>query len=261
MKLVRYQKDGGVYNGILRGETVARIKGDFFGSLDETGEQDWLDEIKLLAPVDPPNVICIGLNYRQHAVETGAKFPERPVIFFKTTNTVRGPGDDIVLPAVAPDEVDYEAELAIVIGKTMKNVPEDKVFDYVLGYTCANDVSQRNVQIKLDIQWARGKSFDTFCPIGPCIETEMDPDNTPIKLRLNGETMQDLNTEDMIFNCRQLLAFLSQNMTLYPGTIISTGTPQGVGFARTPPVFLKAGDVCEVEIGGIGLLQNKVVAE
>lgn len=261
MKLVRYRLGDESHHGIQRGQTIARIKGGFFGALEETGEQDWLDEVRLLAPVDPPNIICIGLNYRKHADETNAKYPSAPVIFIKSTNTLRGPGDDIVIPAIAPEAVDYEAELAIVVGRQMKNISEDNALDYVLGYTCANDVSQRNAQLKEDVQWARGKSFDTFCPIGPCIETEMDPDAADISLRLNGATMQSSNTSDMIFSCRQLLSYISRNMTLYPGSIISTGTPQGVGMARSPQVFLKPGDSCEVEIAGIGTLKNSVVAE
>lgn len=250
-----------VYCGIQRGETIARIKGSFFEGINETGEQDWLDEVSLLAPVEPPNIICIGLNYRKHADETNAKYPSAPVIFIKSTNTLRGPDDDIVLPSIAPGAVDYEAELVIVIGRQMKNVAEESAFDYVLGYTCANEVSQRDVQLKQDVQWARGKSFDSFFPVGPCIETEMDPDNADISLRLNGGTMQSSNTSDMIFSCRQLLSYISRNMTLYPGTLISTGTPEGVGMARSPQRFLKPGDVCEVEIEGIGVLRNPVAPE
>jgi 2-keto-4-pentenoate hydratase/2-oxohepta-3-ene-1,7-dioic acid hydratase in catechol pathway len=159
---------------------------------------------------------------------------------------------------MAPDEVDYEAELVIVIGRTARDVPEEHALDHVLGYTCGNDVSARDCQLRLDVQWARGKSFDTFCPIGPWIETEMDPDDAPICSRVNGRTMQSSSTSDMIFSCRRLVSYLSQCMTLLPGTVILTGTPEGVGFARRPPVFLRPGDVVEVEVGPIGVLRNTV---
>lgn len=262
MKIVRFSQVGAapVY-GELSGSQIKIIEGDIFGDYRVTGTAVDAASVKLLAPVDPPNIICIGLNYKRHADESGMKHPTLPVLFLKTTNTIVGPEDPIVIPKIAPSEVDYEVELAIVVGKTMKNVPEDRVFDYVLGYTCANDVSARDIQLKVDVQWTRGKSMDTFMPIGPAIATEIDPDNADIEFRLNGQTLQKSNTSDMIFNCSQILSFLSQNMTLFPGTIISTGTPEGVGFARKPPVFLKPGDVCEVDIAGIGVLRNPVVAE
>ena len=237
------------------------IEGDIFGEWSVSGQVLAKETVRLLAPVDPPNVIAIGLNYRAHAHESQMAIPERPVVFFKTTTAVIGPEDAIVLPQAAPAEVDYECELAIVIGKTAKNVSEAEAFDYVLGYTCSNDVSARDCQLRLDAQWARGKSFDTFAPLGPWLQTEMDPDNAPIRTRLNGRVMQDSNTNDLIFSCRQLIAFLSHSMTLLPGTVIMTGTPSGVGFARKPPVFLRPGDVVEIEIDGIGTLRNAVVAE
>lgn len=260
MKIVRFEKNGITGYGILRGHEVRRVSGDVLSGYREMKERYPLDEVRLAAPVTPPNVIAIGLNYKRHADESGLEYPAAPVIFAKTTNSVIGPEEDIILPAMAPDEVDYEAELAIVIGKRMKNVAEDGVFDYVLGYTCANDVSARDCQIRHDVQWARGKSFDTFCPLGPCIETDMDPDNAGVALRLNGEVMQESNTSDMIFCCKTLLSYLSRCMTLLPGTVILTGTPGGVGFARKPPVFLKPGDTVEVEIENIGVLRNRVVA-
>jgi len=214
----------------------------------------------LLAPVTPLDVIAIGLNYKKHADESGAAYPDRPLIFLKTTSSVIGPEDNIVIPEAAPDEVDYEAELAIVIGKKAKNIEVDEVSDYVLGYTCGNDVSARDCQLRIDKQWARGKSFDTFCPLGPWIETELpDPDNCRIMSRLNGEVMQDSNTSDLIFNTKELVSYCSKNFTLYPGTVIMTGTPEGVGFARKPPVFLKSGDTIEIEIEYIGKLSNNVV--
>ncbi|MDD3928099.1 MAG: fumarylacetoacetate hydrolase family protein, partial [bacterium] len=170
-------------------------------------------------------------------------------------------GGDILLPKMAPHEVDYEAELAIVIGRTCRNVPEYEALDYVLGYTCGNDVSARDCQMKQDTQWARAKSFDTFCPLGPWIETELDPDGLDIVSRLNGETMQSSNTSDMLFDCRYLVSYCSRIATLQPGTVIMTGTPSGVGFSRKPPVFLRPGDKIEVEIEGIGTLCNGVRAE
>ncbi|HBQ64410.1 MAG TPA: hypothetical protein DD727_05730, partial [Clostridiales bacterium] len=222
---------------------------------------DDLTQVNLLSPVTPPNIIAIGLNYRQHARESGMKLPERPVIFIKATTSVIGPEEAIRLPSTAPDEVDYECELAAVIGRTAKNVPVERALEYVLGYTCGNDVSARDCQMKLDVQWARAKSFDTFCPLGPWIETQLDPDNANIRTRINTTIFQESNTGDMIFPMAELVSWCSRNMTLLPGTVILSGTPQGVGFARKPPVFLKAGDVVEVEVEGIGVLRNRVESE
>lgn len=261
MRLVRFEKDGATSYGVLNGEEVARLRGDIFSGCGETDERFAIGEIRLLAPVQPVNIIALGLNYKAHSDETDNVYPSAPLIFIKTTNTVIGPDDTIILPDMAPDEVDYEAELAIVVGKLMKNVPEDDVFDYVLGYTCANDVSARDCQIRLDAQWARGKSFDTFCPLGPWIETEMDPESASIALRLNGRTMQESSTADMIFSCRTLLSYISRCMTLFPGTVILSGTPEGVGFTKKPPVFLRPGDTVEVDIENIGVLRNTVVTE
>ena len=165
-----------------------------------------------------------------------------------------------MLPDEAPDEVDYEAELVIVIGKKAKNLEIDEVSNHILGYTCGNDVSARDCQLRLDQQWARGKSFDTFCPLGPWIETELpDPDHCRVGSKLNGQIMQDSNTSDLIFGVKELVSYCSKNFTLLPGTVIMTGTPGGVGFARKPPIFLKSGDTIEIEIEGIGILSNKVV--
>lgn len=262
-KIARFRMaDGLIRYGLLEnGNTLRLIGGNVFDNWYPTQTTVPLAEVKLLAPVDPPNVFAIGLNYRLHAQESNAPIPERPIIFIKATTAVIGPDDNIVLPKVAPNEVDYECELSIVIGKRARHVSEAEALNYVLGYTCGNDVSARDCQLRLDKQWARAKSFDTFAPLGPWIETDMDPDNAPIRTRLNGRTMQDLNTNDMIFNCRQLISHLSEAFTLLPGTVIMTGTPQGVGFARKPPVFLRPGDVVEIEIEGIGVLRNPVVAE
>jgi 2-keto-4-pentenoate hydratase/2-oxohepta-3-ene-1,7-dioic acid hydratase in catechol pathway len=216
---------------------------------------------RLLAPVEPVNILAIGLNYRRHAEESNMAIPERPVLFLKPTSTVIGPEDAIVLPPDS-DEVDYEAELAVVIGRTARDVSEADALRYVLGYTCANDVSARDWQLRLDRQWARGKSFDTFCPLGPAIVTPdeiPDPGALAIRMRVSGETLQSSRTSDLIFSVPEIIAYLSRGMTLLPGTVIITGTPEGVGMGRTPPRWLKPGDICEVEVEGVGVLRNPVV--
>jgi 2-keto-4-pentenoate hydratase/2-oxohepta-3-ene-1,7-dioic acid hydratase in catechol pathway len=261
MKIVRFQRGSLVRGGILSGDTIEVLTGEPFDEIVRTGETVALAETRLWNPVEPMNIIALGLNYRRHAQESGMKVPDHPQMFLKATTSLTGPGEAIVLPKMAPDEVDYEAELCIVMGKPAKNVTEAEALDYVFGYTCGNDVSARDCQLRLDNQWARGKSFDTFCPLGPWIETELDPDQAPICSRLNGQVMQQSNTADMIFNCAQIVSFLSQVMTMLPGTVIMTGTPEGVGFARKPPVFLKPGDTIEIEVGGIGVLRNNIVAE
>jgi 2-keto-4-pentenoate hydratase/2-oxohepta-3-ene-1,7-dioic acid hydratase in catechol pathway len=219
-------------------------------------------DVILVAPVPRPGkLICIGLNYRDHAEESNMPIPERPVVFSKFTTSVIGPGQAVVLPPTS-EKVDYEAELAVVIGRYAKNVSLERALDYVLGYTIVNDVSARDFQFA-DGQWQRGKSCDTFAPMGETITTAdeiPDPQNLSIKLRLNGNTMQDSNTDQLIFGIRELIAFLSETITLEPGDVIATGTPPGVGFARKPPVFLKDGDVMEVEIEGLGILTNPVTA-
>jgi len=262
MKIARFRTSAGEERyGLLDGERLKAIDGFPWDGPRTMGREYAVGDVRLLAPVEPPDVFAIGLNYRAHAEETGANYPPAPVIFLKATSAVIGPQDSVVLPAMAPDEVDYEAELAIVIGRASRNVPESDALDCVFGYTCGNDVSARDAQLRYDVQWARGKSFDTFCPIGPWIETEIDPDSADITLRLNGRTMQSSNTSDMVFSCRKLVSYCSQIATLRPGTVIMTGTPSGVGFARKPPVFLREGDTVEVEIGGIGVLRNVVAKE
>lgn len=261
MQIVRVANNTEVFHGVLENQMVHRITGDIFQEYTVTEETYQLEQLKLLAPLVPVNIIAIGLNYRKHAWETGKEIPTKPVIFLKATSSLVGPQADIVLPKNHPHQVDFEAELAIVIGKKTKNVPVENAFDYVFGYTCANDVSARDCQHKLDLQWARGKSFDSFCPLGPWIETDVDPDNQVIRTRINGETLQDSNTSDMIFSVSQLISYCSQNMTLLPGTVILTGTPEGVGAARDPQVFLQAGDVVEIEIGDLGVLKNQVINE
>ena len=242
-----------------------RIDGDVFGDFTVTNQR--ADVVRLLSPVQPVQIMCIGLNYRLHAEETGAKIPSQPILFFKGINALQHPGESIVLPRhLRSDEVDYECELAVVIGKVCKNVSPERALDYVLGYTCGNDVSARDHQIKFGGgQWCRGKSFDTFAPLGPRLVTAAaipNPNALRIRTELNGETVQDSNTSDMIFNVPALISYLSGSTTLLPGTVILTGTPSGVGIARKPePRWLKSGDVVTVDIEGIGRLTNPVVEE
>lgn len=260
MRIARCLVNGAPTYAVLEGDTLSLLATSPWESTRPSGRTCKLADARLLAPVQPPNVFAIGLNYRKHADESGIKHPPRPVIFIKANTSVIGPEEPIVLPAMAPSEVDYEAELAIVIGRTCRCVSERDALDYVLGYTCGNDVSARDCQLRLDAQWARGKSFDTFCPLGPWIETAIDPDNQPISLTLNGAEMQNSSTSDMIFSCRHLVSYCSHAATLLPGTIIMTGTPSGVGFARKPPVFLRPGDRVQVTVAGIGTLANPVQA-
>jgi acylpyruvate hydrolase len=215
------------------------------------------------APVPRPGkIVCIGLNYRDHAAESNMAVPASPVTFSKYVTSVVGPGQAIRLPA-ASRQVDYEAELAVVIGRRAKHVPVERAFDHVLGYMNLNDVSARDLQFA-DGQWQRGKSCDTFAPMGPCIVTREaagNPHALRIRCRVNGQTLQDSNTNQLIFGVDEVVSFLSQTITLEPGDVIATGTPPGVGFARKPPVFLKPGDVVEIEVEGLGVLSNPVVAD
>ena len=266
MKIVRFlDSTGEVRHGAQRADgATTLIAGDIFGEFRDTGEV--ANVRKLLAPVAPADILCIGLNYVRHAEEGGQPIPKHPILFMKTSAAVQNPGDPIVLPRhLRSDKVDYECELAVVIGKACKNATEANALEHVLGYTCANDVSARDWQIEWGGgQWCKGKTFDTFAPLGPCLVTgdEIgDPNALQIKTVLNGEVMQDWNTDDMIFSVPKLIAFLSGSATLWPGTVILTGTPQGVGAARKPPVFLKDGDRVTVEIEKIGQLSNPVVEE
>lgn len=261
MPIARISDHGTPRHVLIEGETCRLIEGDIFGDWHATDAAVPLDEATLLAPVEPLQIIAIGLNYREHAAETGKAQPDEPVVFIKANTALNHPNQPILLPAIAPDEVDYEAELAIVIGRTARHVSEPQALDHVLGYTCGNDVSARDCQLRRDQQWARGKSFDTFAPLGPWIETDLNPDDQPIELLLNGKTMQKSNTGDMIFGPAALVSYLSQCMTLRPGTVIMTGTPPGVGEGRHPKVYLRPGDSVTVRIGGIGDLTNPVAAE
>ncbi len=265
MHIIRFLDPRGTenYGQRIDSKTARRIDGDVLGAFKVTGEI--VQVSKLLAPIAARAILCIGLNYRRHAEETGSKIPEFPVLFMKQPGALQNPGDPIVLPKIEPVEVDYECELAVVIGKKAKNVSREEALSHILGYTCANDVSGRNWQIKKGgSQWIRGKSFDTFCPLGPdIVTTDEIPNPNVLKLKtiLNGETVQDWTTADMIFDVPALVSFLSQGTTLFPGTVILTGTPQGVGMARKPPLFLKDGDRVAIEVEKIGKLENPVKAE
>jgi 2-keto-4-pentenoate hydratase/2-oxohepta-3-ene-1,7-dioic acid hydratase in catechol pathway len=266
MKIIRYaDQQNAIHYAVQHTEGRAeRLEGCIYENFKPTGES--ADVAKLLAPVEPTTIFCIGLNYRRHAEETGAKIPERPILFMKSPAALLHPGDPIEIPtALASHQVDYECELAIVIGKKCKNATRSNALDFVLGYTCANDVSARDWQIKWGgSQWCRGKTFDTFAPLGPCLVT---PDEIPnpnalgIRTLLNGEAVQDWNTNDMIFDVPEIIAFLSGSTTLLPGSVILTGTPHGVGMASTPPRWLKPGDSVSIEIDGIGKLTNPVIQE
>jgi 2-keto-4-pentenoate hydratase/2-oxohepta-3-ene-1,7-dioic acid hydratase in catechol pathway len=264
MRIARFQDaDGVVQYGIpIDGARARRLEGDLFDGLHETEQE--LEVSKWLAPIVPVNIFCIGLNYRAHAAETGAPLPHNPVVFMKPTTAVTNPNDPIRLPAACRHgpEVDFEAELAVVIAHRGRNLSPSKALDLVLGYSCANDVSARRWQKHGGGgQWVRGKGFDTFCPLGPVLVTAdeiPDPQTLAVRCELNGEIMQSGHTADMIFPVAELIAHLSQDTTLLPGTLILTGTPPGVGFARRPPVYLGAGDRVRVEIERIGALDNPV---
>jgi len=266
MHIIRYQDpQGAVHFGSQKPDgSAVRCTGDLYAGLRETGDK--AEVAKLLAPLVPTQILCIGLNYRHHAAESGMQAPERPVLFTKGINTLQNPGDPIEIPVTAAShEVDYECELAVVIGKPCKNAKAADALSYVLGYTCGNDVSARDWQLKWGGgQWCRGKTFDTFSPLGPCLVTTddiPDPQKLAIRTILNGETVQDWNTDDMIFSVAQIIEFLSASNTLPAGTVILTGTPHGVGMAAKPPRWLKPGDRVTIEIEGIGKLTNPVQLE
>lgn len=221
-----------------------------------------LERARLLAPIARPgSVIAVGLNYADHARESGLDAPQSPVTFPKLPQSIIGPDEAITWSATASGEVDYEAELACIIADETRNVAAADALDHVLGYTCCNDVSARDAQFS-DGQWLRSKSFDTFCPLGPWLVTPdeiSDPQNLAIACRVNGQTLQDSNTAEMIFGVAEIIAYLSRYFTLLPGDVITTGTPAGVGFARKPPIYLADGDTVEVDIAGIGVLSNTCI--
>lgn len=262
MRIARFKtRDGDIrYGSWEENGRIRLIAGDVLDIWAVTDHYIDREEVaQILAPVSPPNIFALGLNFRAHAAEGGVPEPDHPIIFIKATTTVVPTDHPILLPESAPNEVDFEAELALIIARKASRVNIEEAIEYVLGYTAANDVSARDCQMKYDRQWARGKSFDTFCPLGPFICIGEDPDSAAVRSRLNGETMQDGHTSDLIFNCRSLVSYLSHQFTLLPGTVILTGTPSGVGVHRTPPVFLKDGDLIEVEVEGVGILSNPVV--
>ncbi|WP_066636235.1 fumarylacetoacetate hydrolase family protein [Desulfolucanica intricata] len=244
--------NGRIFNGLVTSKRVYPIHGNIYQDQQyQLDNQSYLlSELRILPPCVPGKIICVGLNYRDHSDELGFAYPEEPVLFMKPPSGIIGPGDNIIYPKMS-QQVDYEAELAVVIKKTARYLKPDQVFDHILGYTCANDVTARDLQ-KKDGQWTRAKSFDTFAPIGPFINTELNPDNLEIKLFLNGELRQHSNTKNFIFSTTELISFISQIMTLNPGDLVLTGTPSGVG-------PMKEGDLVQVEVEGIGKLSNTVV--
>ena len=272
MKLVTYSVGTGMPEvGILEGDEIRPLGRetmiDFIshgGSPDPGEGVVSLGDARLHAPVpEPQKIICIGLNYEDHAEETGAPIPEKPIVFAKYPNTIIGHGESIVIPPIT-SQVDYEAELAVVIGRTARNVPKSKALEHVYGYTNANDVSARDIQLGEGGQWTRGKAIDTFCPLGPYLVTRdevPDPQALSIRCTLNGEVVQDGTTDKMIFPVAELVAFLSTGMTLVPGDVIITGTPPGVGMARDPQLWMKQGDEVTIEVEGLGALTNPVQAE
>lgn len=252
MRLVRFKKDTDIKYGIVEEDHVREIRGDIFSSYEILGACHPLSALKILPPCEPSKIIAIGLNYRSHAEELQMAIPEEPLIFMKPSTAVIGHEDTIIYPAMSC-RVDYEGELGVIIGKTCRHVFTEDAPQYICGYTCVNDVTARDLQ-KKDGQFTRSKSFDSFAPIGPFIETSLDPGKISIETLLNGEKKQAGSTNDLIFPVSQLVSFISRVMTLYPGDIISTGTPAGIGPMR-------AGDIVEIKIEGIGILRNTVAAE
>ena len=265
MRIIRFVDESGqTHVGKDLGDGRAEVLGGEFPEYTGTGEVKPVR--RLLAPIIPTDLLCIGLNYRAHARETNSTPPENPMLFIKSSNALAGPHDEVVVPSNS-SKVDYEAELVVVISRDARRVSPQQALDYVFGYTCANDVSARDWQKDKPLnggQFARGKSFDGFCPIGPGIVTKDevgDPMQLRIQLRLNGRTLQDASTSDMIFDVAAIVSSLSQTMTVRAGSIILTGTPSGVGAARSPEVYLKGGDVTEVEVEKIGTLTTRFVAD
>ena len=251
MKFLRYKtKDGKVKHGHLEEGKVLEITGDILGEYHSSGNEYEVNDIKFLAPCSPSKIVAVGLNYRDHAEELKKKIPGEPLLFMKPSTSIIGHEDKIIYPSHMSSRVDYEGELAVVIGKEAKWVNESEAFQYIFGYTCINDVTARDLQVK-DIQYTRAKGFDTFAPIGPVIETEIDPSDLEISTFLNGELKQHSRTSEIIFKVPRLLSFISRVMTLLPGDIIATGTPSGIG-------PMKISDKIEIKVEGIGNLKNYV---
>ncbi|GAC1324471.1 MAG: fumarylacetoacetate hydrolase family protein [Mycobacteriales bacterium] len=261
MRIARYSAAGEVSFGVVEGQVgdgppapeleIAAIAGHPFAPFAFTGERHRLGDVRVLAPVLPSKVVCIGKNYADHAREMGGEAPATPVMFLKPSTSVVGPGDAIARPGAA-ERVDFEGELAVVIGRLCRDVPAAAALDVVLGYTCANDVTARDMQLA-DGQWTRGKGYDSFCPLGPWVETELDPSDLAIRTTLDGEVRQDARTSLLLHDVPTLIAFISAVMTLLPGDVILTGTPAGIGPIR-------AGQTVAVTVEGIGTLVNPVVA-
>jgi len=250
MRLVRFRFGDRIAHGFVEGDVVRAIEGTFFENPLPTGEEVPLADVRLLAPVLPSKVVAVGKNYAAHAAEFGGEVPQEPLVFLKPSTSVSGPGDAIPLLPIS-HRVDYEGELVVVIGRIARNVRAEEAYRYILGYTCGNDVTLRDLQEK-DGQWSRAKGFDGACPLGPWIETELDPGDLLLETRLNGEVRQSSRTSDMVFGVAALIAFVTEFMTLLPGDVLMTGTPEGVG-------KLSPGDEVEVEIEGIGVLANRAV--
>lgn len=249
MKIVRYKKEAEIKTGILTEDKIKPITGQMTEDYNINSYCDSLDEVELIRPCQPRKVVCVGLNYRDHAQELNMSLPQEPIIFLKPASAVIGPNDKINYPAMA-EQIDYEAELAVVIKDEIKDISPAQAKEHILGYTCFNDITARGLQGR-DGQWTRAKSFDTFAPLGPVIETELEVDNLAIKLYQNGELKQSSTTRQMIFSVPEIVSFISQIMTLYPEDVIATGTPPGVG-------EIKAGDQVEVVIEEIGGLKNRL---
>ena len=254
MKLCRIaDNNSGRYAAWSNGKLYPLPADYSFERIEQSDEKSALDlrEVRLLAPVAPSKIVCVGRNYREHAAELGNKMPEEPLLFLKPSSSIIASGDAIKLPRMS-QQVEHEGELGVVIGRVASKItPDEDPLSYVFGYTCVNDVTARDLQRK-DVQFTRGKSFDTFCPVGPWIETDIDPTNVTVETRLNGEVKQKGNTSDMAFPVAFLIRYISEIMTLYPGDLIATGTPAGVS-------RMKHGDTVEVEVAGIGVLRNEVV--
>jgi len=249
MRLVRFNSGGSTSYGVLDGDSIHQIMGEPFAEINYSGETFSLADVKLLAPVEPKKIVLVGLNFASHAAEIHQETPSEPLIFFKPSSAVIASGEEIVLPHQST-QVEIEAELTVVIGKRAKNVAEDKVGDYILGYTVANDVTARDIQFS-DLQWARSKAFDSFCPVGPWIETDFVPESKRISSTINGKTKQDASTSEMVYSPEHLISYISHNFTLEPGDIVLTGSPAGIS-------RVVAGDVVHCSIEGIGTLHSFV---
>ncbi len=251
MRIARYSAGGEVSFGVVEGDEVAALTSHPFGPLTFTGDRHPLDSVRLLAPVIPSKVVAIGKNYADHAREMGGEAPAAPVMFLKPSTAVVGPGDPVAYPA-GVERLDYEGELAVVVGRLARDVPRERALDAVLGYTCANDVTARDQQLA-DGQWTRGKGYDSFCPLGPWVETSLDPAASRVTTTLNGDTKQDAPTSLLLHDVATLVAYVTAVMTLLPGDVILTGTPAGVG-------PMNVGDSVSVTVEGVGTLTNPVVA-